>query len=184
MPTQLATLAQVKQYIGNASDATDDSLLTALIESASARIERDCSRTFDLTQYSEIHDGDGSRRLTVRNSPLVSVSSLIINGRTIPQSTAFNADGWVVASPWGLSLRGQYRFEFGVQNVVITYSAGYPSIPDDLSQACAAMVSLLYKERDRLGLTSKSVGGESISYTTDMPEYVRRVIDSYRSVML
>lgn len=186
MPTQLATLAQVKDYLGNTADPVDDALLTRLTLAASELIERSCQRVFGQTTYTETRNGTGGRFMVLNNRPVTAVSSLTINGITIPQSTSFTTDGWVIESPWKVTLRGYtYRFDEGVQNVQITYTAGFATVPADLSQACCLMVGLLYKERDRMGISSKSVGGENISFTRDdMPPSVLQTVRNYSSHQL
>ena len=98
-------------------------------------------------QYSETYNGNGKNRLFLRNQPITSVVSLIINGRVIPQSTAFNVSGWVIDSDGkSIWLRsggnaatfaytsdqfwfGNIGFAHGVQNVALVYTAGVPTVP-------------------------------------------------------
>lgn len=182
MTTQLATLAQVKEYIGNSADATDDALLTRLIDAASELIERSCSRVFGSASYTESRDGNGGNFIVLNYRPIISISSVTVDGKTIPQSAGPTLAGWVQGSPWKISLRGQYAFTEGVQNVALAYTAGFATIPADLVQSCCLLVGLGYKERDRLGLTSKGVGGESISFSSDdLPDPVSRTVNNYRN---
>jgi uncharacterized phiE125 gp8 family phage protein len=186
MATALATLAQVKEYIGNSADNTDDALLTRLITAVSELIERSSQRVFGQATYTETRNGTGGRFLVLNNRPVTAVSSLTINGITIPQSTSFTVDGWVVESPWKVTLRGySHRFDEGVQNVQITYTAGYATVPADVAQACCLMVGLFYKERDRMGISNKTVGGENISFTKDdMPPSVMQTVRNYSTYQL
>jgi len=39
----------------------------------------------------------------------------------------------------------------------------------------------MYKERDRTGISSKSVGGESINFSAEIPPSVSRTIENYRN---
>lgn len=183
MPTQLATLTQVKEYIGNSADNTDDALLTRLITAVSELIERSCNRVFGSTVYSEARDGNGLDFMVFSNRPVITVSSITVDGVTIPQSTNHAVAGWVLANGWKVALRGGYTFRQGIQNVSMIYTAGFASVPADVVQACCLMVGLFYKERDRMGINSKSVGGENISFTDDdMPPSVRETVNNYRSV--
>jgi hypothetical protein len=180
--TALATLAQLKEFIGNVPDPTDDALLSRLLDVSAELIERSCNRVFGATIYSETRDGNGLGFMVFSNRPVVSVGSLTINGQSIPQSMNHASGGWVLASSWKIALRGAYRFHEGVQNVSITYTAGYATIPPDLTQACCLLASLAYKERDRMGIDSKTVGGETISFTKDdLPPSVMQTINNYRN---
>jgi hypothetical protein len=182
VPSALATLAQVKEFIGNSADNSDDALLTRLLNASAELIERSCSRVFGSTVYSETRDGNGLDFMVFSNRPVVSVGSLTINGQTVPQSTNYASGGWVLASAWKIALRDPYRFHEGIQNVSIIYTAGYATIPPDLTQACCLLTSLAYKERDRMGISSKSVGGENITFTNDdLPPSVVQTINNYRN---
>jgi hypothetical protein len=185
MPTQLATLTQVKEYIGNSADNTDDALLTRLITAVSEQIERSCNRVFGSTVYSEARDGNGLDFMVFSNRPVITVSSITVDGVTIPQSTNHAAAGWVLASGWKVALRGGYTFRQGIQNVSMIYTAGFASVPADVVQACCLLVGLAYKERDRMGIDSKTIGGENISFTKDdVPPSVQAVIHNYRNVFV
>ncbi|MCE2916391.1 MAG: hypothetical protein LW768_12705 [Rubrivivax sp.] len=184
MPNALATLTQLKEFIGNSADNTDDALLTRLLDASADMIERSCNRTFAATIYTETRDGNGHDFMVFSNRPVTAVGSISVDGRTIPQSTGTTTGGWVLASSWKVALRGQYLFTEGVQNVTMTYTAGYASnsIPPDLTQACCLVAALAYKERDRMGISAKTIGGENISFTNDeLPPSAQQAINNHRN---
>lgn len=173
----------VKAWLG-ISASTDDALLAKLITAASAFIETWISRTIAQTTYTaESYDGTGGVRLSLRSYPALSVSAVTIDGVSIPQATTATMNGWVLASSRsGIALRG-YTFTDGIENVTVTYSAGYATTPADVEQACKELVGLRYKERDRIGYVSKSVGGEVVAYSQkDMSESVKTLLNAYREV--
>lgn len=177
------TLADVKAWLPVNGDA-DDTLLTNLIVAASAFIEVWIGRTLALTTYTaESYDGPGGARLALRHYPVVSVSALTIDGVTIPQATSPTANGWIRSSSGaGLVLRG-YSFTSGIENVAVTYSAGFTSTPVDIAQACKELVGLRYKERDRIGFVSKAISGEVVTFTQrDMSEGIKTLLNAYREV--
>jgi hypothetical protein len=180
----LTTLARVKEYLSIATDDTaDDLLLTRLIGSASSAIEVYCSRVFASATYNEVRDGTGTRKMVLRNFPVTAVSSVTINGRSIPQRPSPLSSGYTF-DDLRVALTG-HVFDEGVDNVQISYTAGLAAVPADVEQACIEAVSLRYKAKDRLGVTSKSLAGESISFSNDdFPDYVTRVLDQYRVVGL
>lgn len=185
MASALATLAQVKEYIGNSADNTDDALLTRLLDASAELLERSCNRVFASASYTETRDGNGQSFMVFANRPITAVSSVSVNGTAVPQSTSTASGGWVLASQWKIALRGAYAFTEGVQNVAVTYTAGYATIPADITQACCVLTSLAYKERDRMGIDAKTVGGENISFSKDdIPPGVQAVINNYRNVYL
>jgi hypothetical protein len=94
----------------------------------------------------------------------------------------FNAAGYRFSSTQ-LSVRG-YRFNRGAQNVVVAYTAGYPTTPPEVAQACIELVSLRYRERTRIGEVSKSLGGaETVAYAQkDMSDPIKTLLQQYRLV--
>lgn len=101
------------------------------------------------------------------------------NGTVLTPVTANPAQGQykLAAQP------GEYIFnsaDFG-QAVLISYSF----TPADLEQACIEMISERYKYRDRIGLRSKSLGGqETTSYNLSaMPEYVKTILNPYKRIV-
>lgn len=173
----LTTLAKVKQY-GQITEFESDTLLVRMIEAASAAIENYCSRTFLAAQYTEVRDGTGQRKLTMRHFPVTNVSSVSINGQVIPARLSPLNNGYT-HDDYTLKLSG-YLFDEGMDNVVVVYTAGLATVPEDVQSACAEMVMLRYKSRDRIGVSSKSLAGETISFTADdFPDYVTRVLDQY-----
>jgi hypothetical protein len=74
------------------------------------------------------------------------------------------------------------RFPKGTRNVKVTYTAGYTTVPEDIKQACMEMVALRLDERKRIGVSSQSIAGESVSYKDqDMPMSVQATLQKYRS---
>jgi Phage gp6-like head-tail connector protein len=181
----LTTLADVKQY-ANVTTATDDALLTRMITAASAFIQIYINRTFMQQSYTDVIDGFGGKQVQTQNYPIQSVSSVTVDGLVIPAApaAALRVSGWqgYVFDNFQISLQG-YCFTNGFQNIVIAYTAGYAVIPFDIAQACIEMISLRYKERDRIGFVSKSIGGEMVTFSVkDMPASTATLLLQYRRV--
>lgn len=176
----LATVEQVKGYLGINSVA-DDALLTRLVGSASGYIQAWLNRSFGVEQYTDRVNGTGGDNLQFKNYPVTAVASVVIDGQTIPESTTPFAPGYV----WderGISLRG-YAFGRGKLNVSVTYTAGFDIVPAEITQACCEMIAMRYKEKDRIGLTSKGLAGETTAYSLkDMPDSVRTILNNYKKV--
>jgi hypothetical protein len=178
----LTTLAKLKQY-GNITEVESDTLLLRMIDSASASIETYCSRTFLSASHAEVRDGNGNKRMGLRHFPVTAIASVTINGQVIPPRPSPLSNGYTF-DDLTVRLTG-YTFEEGIDNVEVVYTAGLNAIPNDVDLACCEVVMLRYKSRDRMGVSSKSLAGETISYTNDdFPDYVTRVLDQYRMVAL
>ena len=180
----LTTLANVKAYLSPPLTATaDDALLARLITASSQFIQSWLNRIIAVASYSDTRSGSGGMRLFLRNRPVLSVTSVTIDGAAIPASGPTpNAAGYLFDDS-SVYLIG-YWFTKGVQNVIVQYSAGYAATPPEIEQACIALTALRYKERDRIGQASKSVAGEVISFQQkDMPADVATLLDQYRNVV-
>lgn len=180
----LTTLAAVKQYLQiEQSDTSADLLLQRMIDAASATIENYCSRTFLSASYTEVFDGNGNRKMALSNFPVINVSSVVVNGQSIPLRSTPTGVGYTF-NDITVKLVG-YRFDDGMDNVAITYTAGLAIVPADVDIACCEMVAIRFKTLDRIGVTSKSLAGESISFTTsDFSDPVKRVLDQYKALHL
>lgn len=192
--TDLTTLADVKAW-AKISNTTDDQLLQRLITAASTGIVNVLNRGDIFSrQYIERYDGNGSQRLMLRQWPVTALSALSIDGVSIAAQTSYPLGTGYLLTPWDgigsgspcfLDVFG-YAFNKGRQNISVTYTAGYQTsaIPDDLAQACIELVALRYKERDRIGLASLAVGGETTSYIQkDVRAFVEARLQSYMNVV-
>lgn len=133
----LTTLAAVKAYVSNPAA---DPVLSALIVRESAHIRSILNRGLLVpTTYTQQFSGQGTRQLVLPEWPLLSLTSLVVDGTTIPIAPQINDPlpasvpfGWRF-QPWNGVPPGQpavvdlvgYRFFGGFQNVVATYKAGY-----------------------------------------------------------
>lgn len=135
-------------------------------------------------QFSETYDGHscGKQRMFVRNTPIVSVQSLTIDGVTVPASLSPTGCGYVIdSSRKSIALRGHY-FRSGFQNVAIQYTAGYNFCPPDIQLATLQMVAVNYKRRKWIDQKSQSManGAGTISYRDwELPPEVVTVINGY-----
>lgn len=186
----LTTLADVKAWLQTGQSPfppTDDALLTRLITAASQYIQTWLNRQIAQSDYLEVRDGTGGQRLQFACFPVSAVLSLTIDGIAIPPappalpSTGLTA-GYVF-SPTQLALRG-YHFTRRAQNVIVTYTAGYSTTPPEIAQACIELVALRYRERNRIGEVSRSVGGgETVTYAQkDMSASIATLLQQYRVV--
>jgi len=177
----LTTVENVKGYLGITS-ATDDPLLDRLVSSASGYIQSWLNRSFASTSYTETFDGTGFDTRMVSNYPITAVSSVVVNGVSIPLAPNSLASGYAFAER-KIVLRG-YAFVSGTLNCTVTYTAGYATVPPEIGQACIEIVANRYREKDRIGLVSKGLSGETITYSQkDFPDSVRTVLNNYKKVV-
>lgn len=209
--SDLTTLANVKLWLG-ISDSSADAILSRLITTESATFRKLAGRDFASQTYVETIDGSDPRirrgpspdlwtgpfpgvggigsgwAVNLTNWPVISVTSVVVDGDVIPAGShsgeSAQVDGWVLVDSYRIELLGaSYSLTGGVQNIVITYVAGYATIPDDIDQAMCELVGYRYRERDRIGQRSKTIDGGSVAFMTDLvPPSVQAVIDTYRRI--
>jgi hypothetical protein len=133
----LASLADVKTWLDVAGE-DDDILLSQLITQISRAILNVLDRpAIAPSVYAETYDGGNDMSILLRQWPVNAILSCSVNGVAIPPSPPLNggaglSPGYVLdpsdAGPPGrmqrLSLRG-HVFASGLQNVAISYAAGY-----------------------------------------------------------
>lgn len=85
-------------------------------------------------------------------------------------------------------LRLPIGFANGKQNVIVRYTAGYPTIPDDLEQICLDLVKVYFKSRNTDStVKSEKLGDHSIAYSEeggggarDIPAHIAKRLAPYK----
>ncbi|MGC2696009.1 MAG: hypothetical protein WA738_09475 [Candidatus Angelobacter sp.] len=182
-PDDLCTLADLKAWLPNQGN-NDDFTLQSLITNASLQVLQYINRPHILASVlgslTEAYDGNDSDRLLPHQFPIASVTSVTIDSVPIQQATSPVTAGFLWDARRVL-LRG-FRFCRGLQNVQISYTAGYPSVPLDLRQAAIEAFALSYRQRVRIGEKSNSMSGQvTIAFDmTDVPPRSMSVFNQYR----
>lgn len=74
-------------------------------------------------------------------------------------------------------------FNRGRKNIVISYTAGYSAIPADIAHSVIEIAAQAYREKDWIGYQSKSLAGESVSFSRGfLPDSAKIALDPYRRV--
>lgn len=167
----LTTLTNAKEYLQiEPTDTSQDARLEILINGTTEAIENYIKRKVkERTFTDEAYDGNGTDLLFLKNKPVGSITSVKyvnIDGTTDvlgaddyhvdAQGRLYNASGWVR----------------GFQNYLVTYTAGYNPVPDDIQLACLKWVEYLYKT----DIASYSSAFEQAGNATQPPHFVPAVI--------
>lgn len=199
MTTPLATLQDVKTYAAITS-ANLDTVINQLLPTSLVAIGAYCNRIFQSQQMTEYRDGNDASRMLLVNYPITSFQSLTIDGITIPASVNLGP-GYFFAGR-ALVLRG-YKFTRGLRNVVIQYTGGYGDAsgvngadlapwPSDLKMAYMMYVVTRMKERERLGVGSMSLAGQSVTFdatsgtsggSQGIPSAAKLILDNYANTV-
>jgi hypothetical protein len=176
----LTTVEAVKNYLGINATA-DDPLLERLVGAASDYIAQYLNRSFGESQYTDTFDGNMGQVWMFRSYPVLSVQSVTVGTYTVPAAPNAQEAGYRFDER-RLVLQG-YTFIKGMLNCSVAYTADF-SNNADIEQACIEVVANRYREKDRIGLVSKGLAGETITFSQkDIPASARDVLRVYRKVV-
>lgn len=172
----LATLDDLEVYLGLTSGNTDEVLLGDLLARASGIVERICDRQLALTTHTEKRNGNGAYYLPLREGPIVAVTSLSISNQAFdPSRYTFDDNGIYLLDT---------VFPRRPQCVSIVYQAGFATIPDEIVQAVVHLAALMYRGKDRLGESSRSIGGGTTSFSADdLPPKLQEALADFKRVV-
>ena len=182
--SDLVQLAEVKAWL-NITTANDDIQLQTLITQISAWADGYANRTLYTNSYVLTCDGRGETRKVLPNWPVTAISSLVISGVTIPPSPDGLQPGFVFDTTQPRVTLIGYTFTRGQSNVVITYTAGFTTFPQQLVLAAKQLIAARYKGRSWTGKTSAGgLNGQSAAYfiKDEATPEILRILDSYRRV--
>ena len=179
----LTTLDAVKAYL-NIQGTASDGVLTRLISQCSFAVGNFLNRNLLTQSYTESYDGNDSAALMLRQTPVTAVSALTVNGTAVQASSdGIYRDGFAFDSNRLIMINR--RFSRGMQNIRVTYTAGYASIPGDVEEAVIEFVSDRYRMISRIGEQSKAIPeGGSVSYDMSyMSKKVQGSLSNYRRMI-
>jgi hypothetical protein len=156
----LTDLDTAKAWLGVTSTNFDDQL-GGLITAVSTFIPNYLGRQILTGDYVETYRGNGQSLLLLRNFPITAVASIAFAGQTITAAADPVAlTSGILFDDRAVHLIG-YRFPLALP-VVVTYTAGYATAPLDVAQATVELVGEAFRRRDRIGISSKTLGGQEV----------------------
>lgn len=184
----MTTLANVKAWrTPTIATSADDPQIRREISAASRAILQQMNRrALIVADYVETRNGMGTQGMMVKNVPIVSVTSVSVEGQTIPQATTALMSGWVFSPDDGMVYLRGFVFCYGVQNVVISYRAGLlvederivvPATPfrfdcSSLAEAWASDDGVTYSDGTELTeVASNPTAGEYVAPTSPDGHY-------------
>jgi len=182
--SDLTSLANLKAWLGVPCDAgPSDTLLGRLITSASAMVCDFLGWEILTATYTEVYDGTGAGWMMLRQAPIVSVQSVSFAGRTVTTAAdpVAGTPGYLFDGA-RLSLVGA-DFPYRAR-VVVSYTAGYASAPPAVEQATIELAGEAFRRRDRIGQTSKTLGGQETTAfsVTDMNASIKTMLAPYKAL--
>ena len=198
-PGDLTVVENVQAWL-NLASAVDATVIGRLISAQSAFIQNWLQRQIASAQYTEVRDGSGMGagryEMVLANYPITAVASLTVDDIPVPASSdngveqpGYGFDSYRIfvaqnGSVVDAMYSNQYYFTRGRANVQIVYTAGFAEIPYDVEQACIELVALRYSERNRIGLASKGLAGETTAFQQKaLTDSILQTLQQYRRVV-
>lgn len=174
----------VKAYLRiGIAQTDDDGELRALADAANAAVAKALQRNVMTASYAETRDGTGTPTLMLLNFPVSAVASVQFvgpapGGIALPQTLIAGQDYTFTK----FALKMYYgRWPKGIQNILVNYTAGYQSMPADLTHAATKVAALRYRELQRIGQKSKIIANENITFDlSEFPPDVMGIIERYK----
>lgn len=149
----LVSLETIKEELDlSGTDANRDARLTRYIKEQSRAAENYCNRVFAVETIEDtffprrdpplVVALEGLDPLQLAKYPLVAISTLTENGADLTSGTDYLVD-LVNAQVTRLDMNG-YPRRWDALPIVVTYTAGYSAVPDDVSAAVIRMVAQRY----------------------------------------
>ena len=179
------TVATCKLLLGiPTSVTTHDALLTILVDVADQQIFDEINLPLAdagaVTTYTQLLDVDtaGLTDLMLDRLPVVAVTSMMFGGAagTVVDTENYYVTDWGAIRMIGV---GKY-FPIGRQQVWVQYTAGFASIPSDLSHAAALLTAQHFNVGGHSGLDSERVGSYNYKQSgVAIPPIARRILAKY-----
>lgn len=182
----LTTLAFAKTYLKiPTAEVSQDSIVEFWINAASDYLETATDRKFKSQSFTEIQHGRATNILILKHFPVTAITSFYTDstGKYSGDQELVDLADYSIGEDQNCLIYNRY-FPRGYNNLKITYTAGYATIPSDLENACLWMVTYYHKMRESgdIGRTSKGKGDESINILQEAPQDVKNTIMRYKRV--
>ena len=191
MALTLTTIGRMRRKAAFKDISTD--IVTDFGQAAENWVESFCDRKFVNATFTGTYNGDGGRRLYLKNVPVSSITSCIITDEsgstetiTVASDLDFQADNG--ALEFGPNNVSSYElWPKGFRNISIVYVAGYTlgtDMPDAIEEAVGLRALCLFAESGEnmsAALASQTMGETSKDRIT--PAMVEGWMDQCRSLL-
>lgn len=173
MALTLTTVARARRKAAFAAINSD--VISDFLTAAQDWVESYCDRKFDSANYSGIYNGHGGRTLFLKHRPVTALLSASIEDdagsvETLDISTDLEYEAANGAVRFGPNNVSSYNaWPEGFQNITITYTAGYSTIPDAVQEAVILRALVMFStsgENMNAALVSQQVGEGSKNRVT------------------
>lgn len=181
----MTNLAAVKAWLGLPAEAgANDGVLSGLITAASDFVGQYLDRPLVSASYVDVRNGNGLDFMLLREGPITAVAEIAFAG-----GVAYTTVGDPITGAPGFLFDGRKLSLVGAvfprgERVVVSYTAGYATVPASVEQAVNELVGEAFRRRDRIGQTSKSLGGqETTAYSAlDMNATIKAMLAPFVAI--
>ena len=155
-----------------------EAAVTAAIAQASAYIQAYTDQVLEEVDDDEVaFDGPAhDRRLFLPELPVTAV------GEVVEDDEVLTVDDDYKLGAHGILWRIDAYWASGIQNIAVTYTHGYATIPEDIAAVCARVAARIYQAGAKAaqngaiaGVQATSLGDYSVTYVTGADESVQGV---------
>jgi hypothetical protein len=194
--TQFATNAELAARLGLTLTEDEGDRADTLLALASGLIQAETGQTIAAVSDDELtRPGDYSARLRLPERPVVSVTSITLDGVAIVKPDYYLDGDELVRANWPIGSENNFGSSglgwLGpLYTLVITYSHGYETIPELVKAVCLEMVARVWVNPG--AASQEIVAGTSTTYSArgllltdqekrDLDDLLRKTVGSLRS---
>lgn len=125
----------------------------------------------------------GQNMINTTRRPIISVAAVTVAGTAYTEGTNYKIDmslGMITLMP-----SGSY-FPVGTEQVIITYNAGFPSVPADLIYAGNLIACSMFNQQSHVGFVSEKAGSYTYSLGkgagSTIPALANRILNKHRRI--
>ncbi len=161
------TVADLEAFLQLEVPAAKAASAQRAIDAATAEIQDHCRQTLSRVENDEISldVAPGQTRLLLPELPVVAVQAVTEAGRPLQEGTDY------VLGQHGMLHRIGRPWAAGIQNVTVTYTHGYATLPGTLVDICKRSAARAYQAGLRAeaqegvpGVQAESLGDHSVTY--------------------
>jgi len=189
----LCTLEDLKTHLEIESDS-QDAFLSNLVLRATHFIETYCNRQLASREFTEYYSGDGTNSIMLPNTPVTAVTQIKddksgqadFDYDSGDENDVFSYESWGKLLLTNGDVFREPSSTYPLRNYKIVYTGGYATAPEDLRQVCVELAAAKFylKDKQRQGIASKSVAGQTITYRPDdLSPAQKEVLEAYRTIV-
>lgn len=160
-----------------------DNVIDTLINSVSSNFESYCDRKFLTRTYTEYYNGKGHSVFYPNQYPVTDIIELYDDSTwEWGSGTLISGTNYRIADENSIVFKSTaYSLSEGIQNIKLTYVAGYETIPYELETACINEVLRALERIPELALFEKRSNEYLIKYVVSpYLEDTKLVLDKYK----